>query len=152
MDDRMRIMGLEAASAVSHRPGPTGVSPSMMLFGQRMKLYGELYANGEPTAHPDAADDATQLNRRLQIRGTCKQTCEIHAAKELVRKAASARTRIVENTAIGEMIFFYRRYPTKQAKASQAQRGCWLGPGVVTWPSGAKCLGILCWKMLPGRA
>ena len=86
-----------------------------MLFGQRLKMYGEMYASGEPTAHPDAADNATQIHRRLQIRGTCEQTCEIHAAKELVRKAASARTRHVESTAIGEMIFFYRRYPTKQA-------------------------------------
>ena len=77
----MKIIGLEAIAALNQRPGPTGVSPSLMLFGQRLKMYGELYANGEPTAHPDAADDASQLYRRLQVRGTCKQTCEIHQAK-----------------------------------------------------------------------
>ena len=117
-----------------------------MLFGQRLKLYGELYANGEATAHPDAADNATQLHRRLQIRGTCKQTCEIHAAKELLRKAASDRTRHVESTAIGDMIFFYRRYPTKNARALQAQRGCWLGPGVVIGHQGQNA-----WVSFAGR-
>ena len=61
----MKIIGLEAVSALNQRPGPTGVSPSMMLFGQRMKLYGELYANGEPTAHPDAADDSYPIAQAL---------------------------------------------------------------------------------------
>ena len=64
------MVGLEAVAALSQRPGPTGVSPSMMLFGQRLKMYGELYANGEPTAHPDAAGNVSQLHRRLQERGT----------------------------------------------------------------------------------
>ena len=103
----------------------------MMLFGQRLKTYGELYANGDPTAHPDAADSSIILGRRLQICGTCRPACEIHFVKELVRKAASARTRTVENTSVGEIVFFHRGYPTKKSARLQALRGCWLGPGVV---------------------
>ena len=58
----MKMIGMEAVAAMNQRPGPTGVSPSMMLFGQRLEVYGELYANGEATAHPDAADHVTQLH------------------------------------------------------------------------------------------
>ena len=145
----MKIVGIEAATALNQRPGPTGVSASMMLFGQRLKLYGELYANGEPTAHPDATDNSSALGRRLQIRATCRQACEIHYAKELVRKAASARTRTLENTSIGEIVFFYRRYPTKKATRLQAQRGCWLGPSVIIGHQGQNLLVILCGTLFP---
>ena len=64
-DAEMRIVGFEAATSLNQRPGPTGVSPAMVLFGQRLKLYGELYADGEPVAPPEAADNASQLGRRL---------------------------------------------------------------------------------------
>jgi hypothetical protein len=30
----MRLLGFEAASAINHRPGPSGVSASLMLFGE----------------------------------------------------------------------------------------------------------------------
>ena len=45
-EQEMRITGIEAATALNQRPGPNGVSAGMMLFGQKMKLSGELYANG----------------------------------------------------------------------------------------------------------
>lgn len=51
----MKVVGIEAATALSYRPGTTGVSAAMMFIGQRFKTYGELYVNGEPTAHTDAA-------------------------------------------------------------------------------------------------
>eukprot|EP00974_Lingulodinium_polyedra_P096028 9307108-Lingulodinium_polyedra.AAC.1 len=60
----MRLAGIEAASAVNSRPGPSGISPSMMLFGQRLKLYGELYHEGEPIGHhPDGDDPTSRLAR-----------------------------------------------------------------------------------------
>ena len=43
----MKYAGIEAAYALNQRPGPTGVSAGMMLFGQRLKQYGE----GEPAYH-----------------------------------------------------------------------------------------------------
>ena len=32
LPDEMKMIGLEAVAALNQRPGPTGVSPSMMLF------------------------------------------------------------------------------------------------------------------------
>ena len=104
--EEMRIAGIEAATALNQQPGPTGVSAAMMLFGQRMKLYGEIYANGEPTTHPDGADTSTELGRRLQIRNTTRQASEAYHAKELVRKAASARTRLLRTPQLGRLCTF----------------------------------------------
>ena len=65
----MHFAGIEAASAVSHRPNGTGASPGIMLFGQLSKLYGKLYIDGEPSFHHlDGNDAASELGRRLQIR------------------------------------------------------------------------------------
>ena len=53
----MIAAGWEAAAFLNQRPGASGVSASMMLFGQRLRLYGELYSAGEPEAvghHPEA--------------------------------------------------------------------------------------------------
>ena len=72
-------------------PGISGISPCLMLFGQRLKLYGELYANGEPAGrHPDGDDPESVLARRFRIRTSARQAIERHFAKELVRKTASA--------------------------------------------------------------
>ena len=34
--DEMKVVGIEAATALNQRPDPTGVSAAMMLFGQRL--------------------------------------------------------------------------------------------------------------------
>ena len=101
----MHFAGIEAANAVNHRPNGTGVSPGMMLFGQKLKLYGELYADGEPSFHHlDGNDAASELGRRLQIRCSSRQAAEAHYAKEMIRKTVSARTRLVEKTEIGQLM------------------------------------------------
>ena len=131
-DIDMKLAGIEAATALNQRPGASGVSPSMMLFGQRMKLFGELYQDGEPAYHHlDGNDATTELGRRLQIRCSARQATEAHYAKELVRKTVAARTRHVERVDVGELVFFYRKYPSTKSVKMQAQRGCYLGPGVV---------------------
>ena len=94
--EEMRTAGCEVASALNQRPGPTGVSPGMMLFGQRLKLYGELYADGRPASHPDGAGQSTELGRRFHIRNIARQAVEQYHAKELVRRTVAARTRKVE--------------------------------------------------------
>ena len=134
--EEMRMCGLEAVATLNQRPGPTGVSAAMMLFGQKLKMYGEIYANGEPHTHPDGTDRATDLGRRLEIRNSTRQAAEAHHAKELLRKTVAAKTRKVENTAVGEIIYFYRCYPGVKAQKLQAKRGCFLGPGVVIGKQG----------------
>ena len=63
----MKYAGIEAVSALNQRPGASGVSAAMMLFGQKLKLYGELYEDGEPAYHHlDVNDASTELGRRFQ--------------------------------------------------------------------------------------
>ena len=126
----MTAAGTEAASAINARPGPSGVSPAMMLFGQRLKLYGDLYAGGEPVGHhPDANDPSSALARRLKIRVIAKQAMGTHHARELLRRAVSARSRVLEGIRVGEIIFFYRDYPTgKRRKPSAREASSWGQP------------------------
>ena len=78
----MIFAGLEAATAINARPGISGISPCLMLFGQRLKLYGELYANGKPAGrHPDGDDPESALARRFRIRTSARQAIERHFAK-----------------------------------------------------------------------
>ena len=37
----------------------------------------------------------------------------------------------VEHIEVGDIVYFYRKYPNSKAVKLQAQRGCYLGPGVV---------------------
>ena len=70
-----------------------------------IKLYGELYANGEPVnQHADADDPSSQLAKRFKIRTSAKQAAERHHAKELVRKSVAARTRSLQTVAVGEIV------------------------------------------------
>ena len=128
----MTLAGLEAASAINSRPGPSGVSASMMLFGQRLKLYGELYADGEPVGHhPDGDDPSSVLARRFHIRTSVKQATERYHAKELLRKSVSARSRVLESVAVGDLVFFYRDVQSTAGQKRVARIGRWIGPGLV---------------------
>ena len=143
----MRMAGIEAASAINSRPGPTGVSPSMLLFGQRLKLYGELYSGGEPVgSHPDGQDPNGYLTRRFQIREASRRAYEKWHAKELVRRAVSARSRPLGAVSVGEVVFFYRNYPNAKSQKLQAQRGKYLGPGIVIGHQGGNI-----WVSYAGR-
>ena len=107
----VRLAGIEAATAINHRPGTSGVSPALLLFGQRAKLFGEMYADGVPAARrPDAYDPSTALARRFRIRLVCKQVLERHHVRDLLRRFVSARTRPVKEVGIGRCVDFYRQY------------------------------------------
>ena len=111
----MKAGGVEAASAINGRPGPSGVSAAMMLFGQRLKLYGDLYAGGEPAGHhPEGDDPSSALARRFKIRVSARHALERHHAKELLRRAVSARSRVLEEIRVGDIIFFYSDCPRRE--------------------------------------
>ncbi len=93
----MRLAGIEAASAISHRPGASGASPALLLFGQCAKLFREMYEDGVPAAaHPEADDPSTALARRFRIRLACKQALARYHARDLLRRSVSARARPVK--------------------------------------------------------
>ena len=130
-----KTAGIEVVSAINQRPGQHGVSAAMMLFGQKLKLYGEIYADGEPYHHIDSAP-GSELARRFLIRSAATQSVEHHHSKEAVRLAAAARTRVIKKVDTGEYVFFYRNYPSKAAIRLQSQRGYWLGPAIVIGEQG----------------
>ena len=104
----------------------------MILFDQKLKLYGELYQDGKPAMHHLGGNDASsELGRRLQIKCSARQATEAQFAKEMVQKTVAARTRHVERVEVGLLVAFYRCYPGTKDQKLQAQRGCYLGPGVV---------------------
>ena len=104
----------------------------MMLFGQRTKLYGEMYEDGVASVvHPEAQDPATALSRRLKIRLACKQVLERHHARDLLRRSVAARTRPVKEVEIGQRVMFYRHYSTSVAVKKQSARGSFMGPGII---------------------
>ena len=96
--------------------------------------------------HPDGSDPSTHLGRRMQIRCSAKQATEAHHAKEMVRKTVAARTRIVESVAVGDLIMFYRNYPSTKSQQAQAMRGCFLGPALVIGHQGGNV-----WVSFSGR-
>jgi hypothetical protein len=134
----MEVSGWEAASAINQRPGASGVSPALVLFGQKMRLYGELYPdpNDEPVRHPDSDDASSLLARRFKIRLAARQAIERHYAKEAIRRSVAARTRTLEKVVVGQSVFFYRQYTTQTAIKAQSARGCYLGPALVIGQQG----------------
>ena len=128
----MKTSALEVTVAINQRPGLSGLSPAPMLFGQRLKLYGELYANEEPAGHHPNGDNADDvLARRFKTRSTAIQALEMYHARELVRRSVAARTRALEKVEAGDLVFFYREYVTNVGRKQQAQRGNWMGPALV---------------------
>ena len=121
------MVGFEVASSLNHHPNETGVSPATLLFGQRVKLYGEVWHNGKPTTyHPDIAVEGSQLERRMNTRTIAQQMTTRFHAKELVKKAVSARSRPIKQLVVGERYFFFRVDPKKKP----GKDGEYLGPAV----------------------
>ena len=57
----MDIVTLEAATAKNRRPGPSGVSPAMHLFGLKLRLPAEVYEDGiAPGVHHDVIDESSE--------------------------------------------------------------------------------------------
>ena len=125
--EEMEITGHEVASGLNHHINESGVSASLLLFGQRVKLCGEIWHNGKPSGyHPEVEQSGSPLERRLNIRNVCRQMSIRFHSKELVRKSVSARSRPVKELKVGERYFFYRIDP----KAKPAKVGEYLGPAV----------------------
>ena len=91
----------------------------MHLFGQRVKLYGEMWHKGRRVSyHPEIEEGGSALARRMKIRECCNQAIVKCKARELVKSAVTARTRKHQDWAVGDRVYFYRL-------------DRWRGPGIV---------------------
>jgi hypothetical protein len=79
----------------------------MMLFGQRLKLHGELYSGGMPVSrHLEGDDAASALPRRFRLRTAARQVLERCHARDLLQRAVEASSRALENVEIGDVVLF----------------------------------------------
>ena len=63
----MSIDSFEVAHALNQRAGRLGMVPATRVFGQRMKVYGELMEHGEVVLHPKVLDEGDELARRFSV-------------------------------------------------------------------------------------
>ena len=60
----MKVTAYEAVAAMSSRAAASDISPSMMVFVQKSKLYGELYKGGQTHSfHPSGGTIHNELWR-----------------------------------------------------------------------------------------
>ena len=57
--EEMNIIGIEVIQALNQRPGPSGISPAMILFGQKLKMHGEIYGKDGTYTHPAGTEPTT---------------------------------------------------------------------------------------------
>ena len=81
----MSTVSNEVAHALNQRAGRFGTPPATRVFGQRMKVCGELMEYGEVVHHPKVLDEGDELARRLFIRASAREALEEHAASEAIR-------------------------------------------------------------------
>ena len=114
-----------------------GFTPSQLVFGQMVRLPGELLADDELAlqgcldAHEDPlqVDEAAgEFRRRFQIRERARQLALQQDAKEAIKQSSRAAVHQDRHWAPGQWVYVYRR-----ARANQELhlRDRWVGPGVI---------------------
>ena len=125
----MSVVSYEVAHALNQRAGRLGIPPATRVFGQRMKVHGELMEHGEVIAHPKLVDEGDELARRFIVRASARDALEEHAASEAIRRAAATRSRPMKTFEPSTLCFFYRHYTGERAET--AMRGRYLGPAAL---------------------
>eukprot|EP00971_Amphidinium_carterae_P103504 2049162-Amphidinium_carterae.1 len=76
--------------------------------------------------HPEMSD---KLLQRVKLRRSIEDAIAKTHAKEVVRRACAAKSRIPAEVEIGDTVYFYRVWnSTRQDKARRAQKGEYIGP------------------------
>ena len=113
----MSSVSYEVAHVLNQRAGRLGIPPATRVFGQRMKVYGELMEHGEVDPHPTVVDEGDELARRCCIvRASAREALEEHAAAEAVRRAGAARSRPMRT--FEPLFFFFYRQTTGNGNAT----------------------------------
>ena len=102
----MSVVSYEVADALNQRAGRSGILPATRVFGQQVKVYGELMDNGEVVPHPTVVDEGDELARRFIIRASARGALEEHAAAEAKRRAATTRSQPMKTFEPGTLCFF----------------------------------------------
>ncbi|CAK0825609.1 unnamed protein product [Prorocentrum cordatum] len=131
IQEAKNVMKKSIRHALNHFPGQCGYSPSLLLFGQKMKFVGECWHEGKAVSyHPCVAEEGDPLARRLKIREHCQQSLIKTRSQELVRRAVAARSRgTPAEWKEGERVFFFRPYRTERGRRVNEPE--WCGPALV---------------------
>ena len=128
----MRTAVTEVISSLNARPTASGISPSVLVFGKRIKLYGEIWEDGRPHSyHPAADDPQSVLANRLEIRTSAKQAVERWFAREMLRRSVASRSHPIQEVSVGDVVFFYKENRSLPGKKGPRTKGAYLGPAIV---------------------
>ena len=122
----MCVVSYEVAHALNQRAGRLGIPPATRVFGQRMKVCGELMGRWEVVLHPKVMDEGDELARRSIIRASARAALKEHAASEAIIKAAATRSRPMKAFEPGALCFFYR-HNQRNVRKRQCEDDIW-GP------------------------
>ena len=114
----MSIVSYEVAYALNQRAGRLGILPATRVFGQRMKVYGELMEHGEVVPHLKVLDEGEELARRCIIRASPREALEEHAASVPIGRAAATRSWPLKTSEPGTLCFFDRHHPGKRSQTA----------------------------------
>ena len=77
------IVSYEVSHALIQRAGRLGIPPVTRLFGQRMKVHGELMEHG--VHHPTVVDQGAEQGRRFIMRTSSREALEEHVASKAIK-------------------------------------------------------------------
>ena len=141
----MSIVSFEVAHALNQRAGRLGIPTATRVFGQRMKLCGELMERGEVVLDPKVLDEGDELARRFIIRASAREALEEHAASEAIRREAATRSRPMKTFEPGSLLFLLQTLHRQTSGNGNARTVS--GTRGFDWTSRSKWLvGAIWWK------
>ena len=117
----MSVVSCEVARALNQRAGRFGSLPAIRVFGQRVKVHGELMEQGEVVPHPKVVDDGDELATRFINRAPTREALEENAASEAIRRAAATRSRSMKTFEPGTSVSS-TDYPGKRTETALRRR------------------------------
>ena len=113
------------------------------VFGQRMKVYGQLMEHGEVVHHPKVVDEGDELARRFVIRASAREALEEHATSEAIRRAAATRFPVDEDIRARYSLFLLQTPPRQTSGNGNARTTS--GTHGFDWTSRSKWLVRAVW-------
>ena len=128
----MEQIGFETAWAKNSLVREHGWSPVCLVFGREPRAAGELVESGNPVSyHLQVGSGSSDVADRMRFRYHAKMEYIKAQAKHMLMKTAHQRTRKLQETKVGQLVFFYRDTQKKKDRGS-----CWVGPGYIVGHQG----------------
>jgi hypothetical protein len=130
--EAMEGIGFESCWAKNSLVREHGWSPVCLVFGREPRAAGELVEAGNPVGyHLDVGERSSDIASRMRFRYHAKMEYVKAQAKQMLMKTVHQRTRKLQETHVGQLVFFYRDTQKKKDRGT-----CWVGPGYIVGHQG----------------